>query len=107
MRAGYAAGLADAEHAGSSGRKAGDLATGRVTQQNAGDIQSWLHDYPAKLQLFVASLVDQFQALNWQSDITDYRVGIKGRHPTRTGDEKVAATWAEALITASALHKCP
>lgn len=170
-RAGYAAGLEDAEHAGFSGWKAGDLAAGKASQLNAGDIQNWLREHPAdivlvhagtndytteasvvaplldeiqdwstnnhvNLQLFVASIVnqrrdntgraylepfnagiealvpsyqpnatfvDQFHVLDWQADITDYR----GLHPTRAGYEKMAAKWAEALISANALNKCP
>ena len=175
LRAGYAAGLEDAEHAGFSGWKAGDLATGRNSQPSAGDVQSWLQEHPAdivlvhagtndhtadasvvapllneiqdwstdhhaNLQLFVASIVDQrrdnsdraylepfnagiealvpsyqpsatfvdqFHALDWQTDITDYQIGITGLHPTRAGYEKMAAKWAEALISANALNKCP
>lgn len=38
LRAGYYAGLEDAEHAGFSGWKAGDLTTGREPQLSAGDV---------------------------------------------------------------------
>lgn len=175
LRAGYDTGLEDAEHAGFSGWKAGELATGRESQPSAGDVQDWLQEYPAdivlvhagtndhtadasvlsplldeiqdwstnnhaNLQLFVASIVDQrrdntnraylepfnagietlvpsyqpnaafvdqFHALDWQTDITDYQTGITGLHPTRAGYEKMAAKWAEALISAEALNKCP
>ncbi|MGB0866267.1 MAG: Ig-like domain-containing protein [Granulosicoccaceae bacterium] len=175
LRAGYSAGLSDAEHAGYSGWRAGELASGRPSQPEQGNITNWLNDHPVdivllhagtndhsadasaltpllnelqdwslshnpSMQFFVASIidqrrdqtdrnylapfnagvealvpsyqpnaiyVDQFSALNWRTDITDYTIGITGLHPNSDGYLKMANVWADALLAARALNKCP
>ena len=172
---GTGAGLDDAEHAGFSGWKAGELANGRDSQTEAGSVSDWLESHPTDIALlhagtndhtpnasvliplldnlqgwsasnnenmhiFVASLVpqrkditdraylpafnagvealvpsyapnavfvDQYSALDWETDITDYDTGITGLHPNRQGYEKMAQRWFEALQQSQLLQSCP
>lgn len=172
-RSGYAT-LEDAEHAGFSGWKAGDLALGHPIQKVAGSVTQWLDAHPAdivlvhagtndhgpdatvltplldkiqewsssnarNLELYVASIVDQrrdrtdrayldafnagveslalsqpstvfvnqYNSLDWRTDITDYDTGVTGLHPNALGYKKIAQTWFDALTQNNSLHKCP
>lgn len=175
LRAGFNAGLEDAEHAGFSGWKAGELAIGRTTDTSAGKVKDWLSAHPADLMLIHAGtndytansavlsplldeiqtwstennaplhmlisnlipqrkdktdrgylpafntgvealvpsyspsavFVDQYSALDWQTDITGYEIGITGLHPNSQGYEKMADRWFESLEHSQLLHKCP
>lgn len=173
-RAGWDAGLSDAEHAGFPGWKAGDLAYGRGSDPAAGNIDSWLNTHPVDavllhggtndhtsnagvlapllnkiqqwqanhhpVELFISSIVDQrrdgihnrshldafnaavksmvpnysnatfvdqYTALNWQTDLSSYSLDSVGLHPNTSGYQKMANRWYDAMTQSGLLNKCP
>jgi len=52
-------------------------------------------------------LVDQYSALDNQTDLTPIAQDSVGLHPTTGGYNKMAAVWLEALQDSGELHKCP
>ena len=173
-RAGWSAGLSDAEHAGFPGWKAGDLAYGRGSDPAAGNIDSWLNANPVDavlihggtnnhtsnagvlapllnkiqqwqvnhhpVELFISSIIDQrrdgihnrshldafnaaveamvpnysnatfvnqYTALNWQTDLSSYSLDSVGLHPNTSGYQKMANRWYDAMTQSGMLNKCP
>ncbi|MGB0865761.1 MAG: Ig-like domain-containing protein [Granulosicoccaceae bacterium] len=173
-RAGWDAGLNDAEHAGFPGWRATELAYGRASDPAKGNILNWLEDTPADallvhagtndntrdasvlsplldrvqqwqannhpvdtllasiidqrrdsfhnrahLDVFNAGVenlaplyentfyVDQYSALDWNTDLSSYALDSVGLHPNTSGYRKMADKWFAGMQQAGLLNKCP
>jgi len=173
-RAGWDAGLSDADHAGFPGWRASELAYGRSSSSYLGNIDSWLNANPVDavlihagtndrtsnagvltpllnkvqqwqdnhhaVEMYIASIVDQrrdggnarthldafnagvealvsaynnatyvdqYGALDWQTDLSSYSVDSVGLHPNKNGYLKMANRWYASILQSGLLSKCP
>lgn len=54
-----------------------------------------------------ATFVNQYTALNWQTDLSSYSLDSVGLHPNTNGYQKMANRWYDAMSQSGLLNKCP
>lgn len=81
-------------------------------RRDGGDARTHLDGFNAGVKALVpsysnATYVDQYSALDWQTDLSSYSVDSVGLHPNKSGYQKMANRWYESIMQSGLLSKCP